>query len=569
MSALLFFILCLYFLHPIPLDIQNGDLGRHLLLGKIIVNSGNVPLTNLISYTNTNYPFINTHWLSEVIFYLLYTVSGFNGLIILTAVLSVITLALVFIPTIRKFDSFATILITLVYLQVYFERTEVRPEVFSMLLLAIFITILYKYRKKYTRWIFTLIPLELFWVNFHIYFFVGIVILLLFLLDAYFAKKEAFNSKKTLTLAFVTIAAGLVTLCNPNFINGAVYPLLVLHNYGVSIQENDNFFLAMSLYKDPSFFFFGLSLIVLWLAIFFARKKMTRIDIFLATFFTFMGIFAVRDFTLFVIGTFIPAVTALSSLTTFISHKFQEEKVRFIKITFLIIVSLIFIPSIKADIDIHGIGLGVTDNARDAADFLLKNNLDGTIYNNFTIGSYLAYRLYPKEKVFVDGRPEAYPKEFFQNIYYPMQTSQTVFDQTENKYNFNTIFLDYTDTSENQLINQLLKSNTWKMIYLNSEIVIFVKNISTNQQIIKEQHIDQNNVIINNADMNNENKVRQLANFFGTIGWEKQQLTMTLRYLQFNPKNCNALETTAYLLQKSHDPRTFMYINKYDQTCGN
>lgn len=47
------------------------DLGRHLTLGKIIWEKKYVPSTNLFSYTNPDFPFINHHWGSEVIFYML------------------------------------------------------------------------------------------------------------------------------------------------------------------------------------------------------------------------------------------------------------------------------------------------------------------------------------------------------------------------------------------------------------------------------------------------------------------------------------------------------------------
>lgn len=42
------------------------DLGRHLKLGEIITQTWNIPKINLFSYTNPDFPFINTHWLFEV-----------------------------------------------------------------------------------------------------------------------------------------------------------------------------------------------------------------------------------------------------------------------------------------------------------------------------------------------------------------------------------------------------------------------------------------------------------------------------------------------------------------------
>ncbi|PIP87416.1 hypothetical protein COW81_00305, partial [Candidatus Campbellbacteria bacterium CG22_combo_CG10-13_8_21_14_all_36_13] len=58
-----------------------------------------------------------------------------------------------------------------------------------------------------------------------------------------------------------------------------------------------------------------------------------------------------------------------------------------------------------------------------AVNFVLENDIQGNMFNNFDIGGYLIYRLYPDRKVFVDNRPEAYPAEFFEKVYKPMQES--------------------------------------------------------------------------------------------------------------------------------------------------
>ncbi len=39
------------------------------------------------------------------------------------------------------------------------------------------------------------------------------------------------------------------------------------------------------------------------------------------------------------------------------------------------------------NVQIHGFGFGVTDNAKEAIDFIKQNNIKGPIYNNFDIGN--------------------------------------------------------------------------------------------------------------------------------------------------------------------------------------
>ena len=59
-------------------DFTSLDLGRHLENGKIVWSQPGVLFSNFYSYTEPNLSFINHHWLSGVIFYLLYLIGGFK-----------------------------------------------------------------------------------------------------------------------------------------------------------------------------------------------------------------------------------------------------------------------------------------------------------------------------------------------------------------------------------------------------------------------------------------------------------------------------------------------------------
>src|SRR3989338_8322910 len=54
----------------------NVDIGRHIKLGEIIWQTKSIPNTNLFSFTAPDYPFVNHHWLSEVIFYGVYSLGS-------------------------------------------------------------------------------------------------------------------------------------------------------------------------------------------------------------------------------------------------------------------------------------------------------------------------------------------------------------------------------------------------------------------------------------------------------------------------------------------------------------
>ena len=79
-SVLLIVTLVLSLIHPPTAWFQ--DLGRHIKLGRMILDTSSVPDTNLFSYTHKDFPFVNHHWLSEVLFMLIFKLTGNSGLVL-------------------------------------------------------------------------------------------------------------------------------------------------------------------------------------------------------------------------------------------------------------------------------------------------------------------------------------------------------------------------------------------------------------------------------------------------------------------------------------------------------
>ena len=254
----------------------NVDIGRHIKLGEIVWQTGTVPKVNLLSFTAPDYPFINHHWLSEVIFYKVYLLghdwtSGLKAIMIFKVIVLLATYLLLFL-TVRKRNIFAVALAFLVSIFVFSARTEPRPEIFSYLLFAAYLFVIYRIRENQNSkfkilnskfsWLWLLPLLQLFWVNLHIYFIIGPIIYLFFLIDEMVSKKvwkfknwdlipgegsrEAGIASENWKLKIgIFVSVVLVNLINPNFVDGALYPLKVLNNYGYGVAENSSlFFLA-------------------------------------------------------------------------------------------------------------------------------------------------------------------------------------------------------------------------------------------------------------------------------------------------------------------------------------
>src|SRR5690606_37776725 len=133
--------------------------------------------------------------------------------------------------------------------------------------------------ERFTKLIYLLPLLSLLWVNTHIYFPIGLLLIALFFVDSVIVKRKNLRNQQTLTLGGIGVASGVMTLLNPNGLEGALYPLSVFHNYGYTIEENQTPFLLESLgFSKPSFLPFKLAVVLLFLSLLLTLKKTRPID---------------------------------------------------------------------------------------------------------------------------------------------------------------------------------------------------------------------------------------------------------------------------------------------------
>lgn len=480
---LLFFVFSFLFKTDHSFD---QDLGRHLKLGEMIVKSGNIPEVNLFSYTNPDFPFINTHWLFEVFVFLASQTIGLPALLILKIIIFLISIYLV-LKIIPKENSILLLPLGFIFLHVLRERTELRPEIFSFLFTAGILYILEKYLRGATKLIYLLPAIQLLWINTHIYFFVGLALQAIFLVHSGYQNlrlhpirgliAQKGGNIKLLGLIFLLSVA--VSLINPNGLTGFLYPLNVTKNYGYTIVENQTMFLLESInFRNPNFLFVKISLVITILSILiaFLRKKFELKNILLAGFGMILALMNVRSF---------PYLVFLSLPATL--QNFGPIKGRFTKTLIFIFSGLLILESYfylsgdyyRSKDDDSKPRLELAESGKGALDFVVSHNLPNPIYNNFDIGSYIFYRGYPRYRVFVDGRPEAYPKEFFQQVYIPAQYESQKFKELDQKIGFKTIIFSITDQTPwgKAFLTSVVKNPDWKTVYLDDFMIILVKDV--------------------------------------------------------------------------------------------
>lgn len=493
------FLLCwLGFFLCQKIDLTTVDLGRHLKNGEWIFQNSQVLFTNFYSYTAPNFAAPNHHWLGGLTFFLVEKLSGFNGLSLFYIILSLAAFFLLFFLA-QKENFPISFLTALLLIPLIGERREIRPEIFSYFLGALFFYILWQDRKEKInkKWLWLLPFLEIIWANLHIYFFLGPLLIGVFLLDGLidFFKTKNELAKRLAVIFLLTVVATIIT---PFGFKSILYPLTIFQNYGYRIIENQSigFLEKLGFIQNPNFWLFRIAFS--WLIISFVLVALFNRRIFsfgfliLASLISVAAWLAIRNFTLF-------AFFALPLISYNFGAVFRQKTILrslTANLGFILMTTLILILSVlnylpRLPIFNGNFGLGLTSGTAAAADFFQKENIQGPIFNNYDIGSYLIYELFPEHRVFVDNRPEAYPTSFLEQVYIPMQENEAVWSKKAKEYNFNAIFFAYRDMTpwaQKFLINRL-RDPLWAPIFADQYAIIFLKRNESNREIIKKYEI--------------------------------------------------------------------------------
>lgn len=475
------------------------DLGRHLTLGKLIWEEKYVPDTNLFSYTYPDFPFINHHWGSEVVFYLSAETFSPEFLIFMKICMIFVAVSLIFLFACNRTGIIPSAGAVYIAILIFQGRTDVRPEIFGYLLYSVFLIILYKSSEyRYSNLLFLLPIITLVWVNLHISFIVAAATYFLFVL----VKLIKRNADRKILITGLLIIMSLVI--NPYGLKGLLYPLQIFGNYGYSIVENQNPFFLSAVMPSIQLSVFKFSLLIMFLLtpVLIIRRKYFEASVVWLT--AGLSLTAVRHFSFYALSIVYPLSLASHIFVSFIKSKISLRKSieQGISVILLAAFSLIFIIDIRSLISgvpymnnlYEQYGFGFAPGGEKMADFFLEKELQGPIFNNFDDGSYLIYRLYPREKVFVDGRPEAYPADFFQTVYIPMQNDAGTWEKYSEIFGIRTILFTHHDMTPwaMNFLKQITRNRDWVTVYLDSYGIILVRRESADrlQYISSENFTD-------------------------------------------------------------------------------
>src|SRR3989344_4517363 len=486
----------LFFLHRPHLTTL--DLGRHLVNGREIVRDARVLTTNFYSHTAPHFAVVNHHWLFGWLAYQVFRVFSFPGLVLTNTLLTVGAIFLVMLVARKQTDIKFALLASLLVFPLLVDRTDIRPETISIFLVALWIFLL-SHAKQHNleKILITIAITQVIWVNSHIFFVFGWLIAGAFLLRALVVKE--FHWQRLRLLIFCT-SLPLLSLFNPSGLAGVLEPFTIFSTYNYPVAENQSIWFFFHYSPLDLQYWYAAGLIVLALlsgVAIFHKKKLTQLPFVLTTFALALLAFRVSRVTSFFGLAFIPTLSlALEMFWQKFGKKLQKilnHPLGLMTISALgfgifmgLLVTQLFTPKITL------LGLGVEEKVSQSGAFLRSIKTSGTIFNNYDIGSYLIYTLFPEQRVFIDNRPEAYSPEFLQNDYIAAQQHEEIWKQIVQKYGIGVIFFAYRDATDwaGPFIIRRVQDPHWVPIYADSEVVILVIDIPEHQEIIEKYRVD-------------------------------------------------------------------------------
>jgi hypothetical protein len=179
LGALLFIILFLSALTLGPRMINiDGDLPRHLLMGKYVLETGAPPVEEIFSYTYENRPYTPHEWLAGVIYYVAYVLLGLSGVVLLGGILLAVTFTMLYQEAIsQNVGRIPAFLLMSLGALVTSIHWAIRPHLFTMLFLAIWLILTERLSRGTPVKIWLIPALMVLWANIHGEFIAGFLVL--------------------------------------------------------------------------------------------------------------------------------------------------------------------------------------------------------------------------------------------------------------------------------------------------------------------------------------------------------------------------------------------------------
>jgi len=459
------------------------DFWARLIVGKSFFQTGTLFPFDFYSY-GTTHNFIDHEWGSSLIFYFIQNNFGDIGIFIFKTLIIYLTL-LFSIKTIQldKKDIKLHFLFFFFAIQSisYTFFSTLRCQSFSFFFFALFLYLLKRISSKkeyYLLWCFPI--LNIIWANTHGGFVMGLALILIFAIGEFLNDK---TSKTYLYFLAAFIITAITSLINPY---GFEYIIYIFDAFKLNrihiIEWQSAFFNKLYIYSLLKFklFFFATIAIFVYSIIKNIRnssfkefyKKINKTKYLLIIFTMLIALKALRCHVFF-------AYTIITLCYVDFYNIFNKKLPKHLDlIKEIILFGLILISTIS-----HLYSYKFINTVKPSqypiycVEFLKQNNIKGNIFANFHLGSYIAYKLYPNNYVFMDGRyEEVYDNDLINKM------GKAFRAKNHNEF-FNEFHHDIVISEKYYPLAAELENNkNWFVAYSDDDFVLFLSSKYKNKK---------------------------------------------------------------------------------------
>ena len=453
---------------------QDGDLPRHMAIGRYVLQGHLPPVNDIFSHTVPGAPFAPHKWLSGVLFYLAYVIFDERGMVILSAIALATTFTLIYAQSVSRAGLRLPVFLLVGWGAVLTSlHWIVRPHMFTMLLLALWLVLTDKLARGETVKLWYFPVLMLLWNNIHGEYLAGFLVTGAYVAgwvwDFLFDREKA-SLQTGKRLGIVAGLSVLVTLLNPvsvrawGTVTGWLGNEYLMSHTDETIPPN---------FAEPKFLvllaFLAFSLFLLGMK----REKLSTGQAIALAGFSALTMTAARNIHFYgVIAPFLLATTLTGSLGVPLLKRYEsffaevESRLTGIVWPLLTVILGIFllIYSPLAQVERFSPAYFPVE----AVNWLKEHPQDGEMFNPFDWGGYLSFEL-PEKKVFIDSQGDVYGETFIRK-YEQVITLAPGWQEVLKEYN-----VDWALVNVDWPLAGALAAEGWQEVYRDGTAVVLVR----------------------------------------------------------------------------------------------
>lgn len=550
-------------------QVKAFDIFWQLQSGRYMAQTGRFIHRDLFSLA-AGAPRFEHCWLHDLIFYGAFRLGGYHAVSLLKGLLVAATGGLAVAAARRRSSSWpAILLLTLPLLLLTWGAWMARPQLWTFLFFCLFLWILEGYRARPRRLlVWLLLPLLVIWANLHAGAILAVPVLAAYLVGeggALLVSGPSSAGKSWRRLLWVSLLLPLPLLATPygmQMVQTLLHAPSLGSSSGVSGQVYNMDWRGTTFAASPIYYYVMGGTLLLLVA---GWRRLTLTDGLLLAGLAFMGLRLERHTIIFFLAAAVLLPRYLDAAGEPVRRRFGNGGRQLLRLGGCLLAAAVLyyqVPPILHEGGFFRTGLLRWHYPVAAAEFVQKQQLPANLYNTYDWGGYLMWTLYPKYKVFWDGRSDS--RSMF-NLGMQVMRGAPGWQAVLDRYGVDTVVTKACtmDTGQHYpVIDALARSPRWALVFADQSALIFVRRKAVPAAWLAAHQLPPERI---------DDTILSEARLLLSTGWWRYMAFWEIARIDMSRGNYReALQALRYYLRQSpqRDPRAEQYYRMLQRMVG-